>query len=86
MLVTKKISDVAQFAGLGLGVATVRRVLNDKPGVSPATRASVLTALDVLGVERPARLRAENVPGGLVGLVVPDLQNPSPRRWSRRCR
>lgn len=71
---TKKISDVAQFAGVS--VATVRRVLNDKPGISPATRASVLTALDVFGLERPTRLRAENEPGGLVGLVVPDLQNP----------
>ncbi len=34
----------------------------------------VLTALDVLGYERPARLRRRSV--GLVGLVVPELENP----------
>ena len=71
---TKKISDVAAFAGVS--VATVRRVLNDKPGISPATRAAVLTALDVFGLERPTRLRTEGERDGLVGLVVPDLQNP----------
>ena len=50
------------------------RVLNDKPGVSPETRQAVLTALDVLGYERPARLRKRSA--GLVGLVVPELDNP----------
>jgi DNA-binding LacI/PurR family transcriptional regulator len=69
---TKKLADVAAFAGVSL--ATVRRVLNDKPGIAPATRAAVLTALDVFGLERPAQFRAER--DGLVGLVVPDLQNP----------
>jgi DNA-binding LacI/PurR family transcriptional regulator len=70
--VTKKLSDVATFAGVSL--ATVRRVLNDKPGISQSTRDAVLTALDVFGLERPVRFRAEK--DGLVGLVVPDLQNP----------
>ena len=50
------------------------RVLNDKPGVSDAARQAVLTALDVLGYERPARLRQRSA--GLVGLVVPELENP----------
>jgi alanine racemase len=54
--------------------ATVSRVLNDKPGVSADTRQAVLTALDVLGYERPARLRKRSA--GLVGLVVPELDNP----------
>lgn len=72
--VTKKISEVAEFAGVS--VATVRRVLNDKPGISAATRAAVLTALDVFGLERPTRFRTESEQDGLVGLVVPDLQNP----------
>jgi DNA-binding LacI/PurR family transcriptional regulator len=70
--VTKKLSDVAAFAGVS--VATVRRVLSDKPGISQATRDMVLTALDVFGLERPAQFRTEK--DGLVGLVVPDLQNP----------
>lgn len=50
------------------------RVLNDRPGVSVDTRQAVLTALDVLGYERPAKLRKK--PAGLVGLIVPELENP----------
>jgi LacI family transcriptional regulator, repressor for deo operon, udp, cdd, tsx, nupC, and nupG len=49
-------------------------VLNGKPGVSEATRSTVLTALDVLGYERPTKLRGERA--RLVGLVLPELQNP----------
>ncbi|GAB2581964.1 LacI family DNA-binding transcriptional regulator [Streptomyces capparidis] len=58
----------------GVSEATVSRVLNGKPGVSEATRQSVLTALDVLGYERPTQLRGERA--RLVGLVLPELQNP----------
>ena len=54
--------------------ATVSRVLNGRPGVSEATRRAVLTALDVLGYERPTKLRGERA--RLVGLVLPELQNP----------
>ena len=54
--------------------ATVSRVLNDKPGVSAATRAAVLTALDVIGYERPTHLRVRRA--RMVGLIVPELQNP----------
>lgn len=54
--------------------ATVSRVLNDKAGVSESAKQSVLAALDVLGYERPARLRRRSA--GLVGLVVPELENP----------
>jgi DNA-binding LacI/PurR family transcriptional regulator len=59
---------------VGVSEATVSRVLNNRPGVSDATRASVLTALDVLGYERPTQLRGERA--RLVGLVLPELQNP----------
>jgi DNA-binding LacI/PurR family transcriptional regulator len=38
---------------VGISEATVSRVLNGGPGVSAATRTAVLTALDVLGYERP---------------------------------
>jgi len=57
----------------GVSEATVSRVLNGRPGASEATRQAVLTALDVLGYERPAKLRAR---AGLVGLIVPELENP----------
>ncbi len=59
---------------VGVSEATVSRVLNDKPGVSEQTRAAVLSALDVLGYERPTKLRGERA--RLVGLVLPELQNP----------
>src|SRR3712207_4845237 len=67
-----RLSDIAQQADVS--EATVSRVLNDRPGVAPETRQAVLTALDVLGYERPARLRKRSA--GLVGLVVPELENP----------
>ncbi len=67
-----RLSDIAQQADVS--EATVSRVLNDRPGVSPDKRQAVLTALDVLGYERPQRLRKRSA--GLVGLVVPELENP----------
>lgn len=67
-----RLADIARHAGVS--EATVSRVLNDKPGVGAATRKAVLTALDVLGYERPARLRQRSA--GLVGMVVPELANP----------
>src|ERR1700687_2333613 len=69
---SKRLAEVA--AKVGVSEATVSRVLNGKPGVSDATRAAVLTALDVLGYERPTKLRGERA--RLVGLVLPELQNP----------
>jgi DNA-binding LacI/PurR family transcriptional regulator len=59
---------------VGVSEATVSRVLNNKPGVSDATRAAVLAAVDVLGYERPTQLRGDRA--RLVGLVLPELQNP----------
>src|SRR6476620_4976981 len=69
---SRRLAEVAQK--VGVSEATVSRVLNGKPGVSEQTRQSVLTALDVLGYERPTKLRGERA--RLVGLVLPELQNP----------
>jgi DNA-binding LacI/PurR family transcriptional regulator len=69
---SKRLAEVARK--VGVSEATVSRVLNDKPGVSDATRQAVLTALDVLGYERPTKLRGER--SRLVGLVLPELTNP----------
>ncbi|SCG79850.1 transcriptional regulator, LacI family [Micromonospora echinaurantiaca] len=69
---TKRLTEVAKKAGVS--EATVSRVLNGREGVSEATRTAVLTALDVLGYERPTKLRGERA--RLVGLVLPELQNP----------
>jgi DNA-binding LacI/PurR family transcriptional regulator len=68
----RRLAEVAKK--VGVSEATVSRVLNGKAGVSDATREAVLTALDVLGYERPSKLRGQRA--RLVGLVVPELQNP----------
>src|SRR3989441_7389176 len=67
-----RLAEVARK--VGVSEATVSRVLNGKPGVSEATRQAVLTALDILGYERPTKLRGDRA--RLVGLVLPELQNP----------
>lgn len=69
---TRRLSEVAKKARVS--EATVSRVLNGREGVSESTRTAVLTALDVLGYERPTKLRGERA--RLVGLVLPELQNP----------
>ncbi len=69
---TRRLAEVARK--VGVSEATVSRVLNGKPGVSDSTRQAVLTALDVLGYERPTQLRG--VRARLVGVVLPELQNP----------
>ncbi|MFF1922149.1 LacI family DNA-binding transcriptional regulator [Streptomyces sp. NPDC058221] len=68
----RRLSQVAEFAGVS--EATVSRVLNGSQDVASTTRDAVLSALDVCGIERPLRYRAPRA--ALIGLVVPDLQNP----------
>lgn len=70
--VRTRLTDLAEQAGVS--TATVSRVLNGKAGVSAETRQAVLAALDLLGYERPEKLRTRSA--GLVGLVVPELTNP----------
>jgi LacI family repressor for deo operon, udp, cdd, tsx, nupC, and nupG len=70
--VVTRLTKVAKYAGVS--EATVSRVLHDKPGIAASTRDSVLTALDVMGYQRPFRHRSEMA--RLVGMVLPDLHNP----------
>lgn len=67
-----KLSDLAEH--VGVSEATVSRVLNERPGVASSTRQAVLTAVDVLGYERPSKLRRHAA--GLIGLITPELTNP----------
>jgi DNA-binding LacI/PurR family transcriptional regulator len=69
---SSRLAEVAKK--VGVSEATVSRVLNGKPGVSEPTRQAVLAALDVLGYERPSKLRGERA--RLVGLFLPELTNP----------
>jgi DNA-binding LacI/PurR family transcriptional regulator len=66
------LAEIAERAGVS--ISTVSRVLNGKPGVNERTRNAVLTALDVLGYDAPGRVTARAL--GLVGLVIPELENP----------
>jgi LacI family transcriptional regulator len=70
------IADVAAHAGVGAG--TVSRVLNDRPRVSPTTRARVLAAIELLDY-RPNPL-ARGLSLGrcqTFGVVVPFFTHPS---------
>src|SRR5919202_6829631 len=67
--------DVAKRAGVS--IATVSRVVNDLPNVSPAIRRRVLRAVKELHYQpsRTAqRLRAKR--SRVLGLVISDIQNP----------
>lgn len=62
-----------------VSIATVSRVLNKSDKVVPETRAAVEEALRELGY-RPSRvarrLRMKDGRAHLVGLIIPDIQNP----------
>lgn len=75
-----RLSEIADRAGVS--PSTVSRVLNDKPGVSDQARRSVLVAVDVLGYDRPSKLRPRTT--GLVGLVIPELDNPFFPRFAQQ--
>jgi alanine racemase len=64
--------DVAHLAGVS--EATVSRVMNGRPGVSTRTRDVVMRAVDQLGAA--ALVRPRQLEAGLVGLIVPELDNP----------
>ncbi|MFH9751060.1 LacI family DNA-binding transcriptional regulator [Streptomyces griseus] len=70
---TARLVDIAEQAGFS--EATVSRVLNGKAGVATSTRKAVLAALDVLGHERPTRLRRRGA--DLIGLITPELVTPA---------
>ena len=79
----RRLAEVAKK--VGVSEATVSRVLNGKAGVSDSTREAVLTALDVLGYERPTQLRGAARPAhrpGAARTAEPDL--PRARRGHRR--
>jgi len=71
------LQDVAQEAGVS--VSTVSRVMNQPDLVHPDTRDQVEDAIDTLDYSpsRVARrLRSKKKQTGLLGLVIPDIQNP----------
>jgi LacI family transcriptional regulator/LacI family repressor for deo operon, udp, cdd, tsx, nupC, and nupG len=71
------LEDVAREADVS--VSTVSRVFNKPEKVRPETRTEVKRAVDILGYQpsRVARrLRLKDGKASLIGLVIPDIQNP----------
>jgi len=71
------LKDVARQADVS--VSTVSRVFNNPDKVRPDTREQVREAADSLSYQpsRVARrLRLKSGKAGLIGLVIPDIQNP----------
>jgi LacI family transcriptional regulator len=69
--------DVAALAGVGL--ATVSRVVNGKPGVSSATTARVHAAIEQLDYRhdvQASNLRRSDRKTATIGLVLEDVANP----------
>ena len=69
--------DVAALAGVAL--ATVSRVVNGKPGVSPAMQARVEAAIERLDYRRnvnASSLRRLDRKTATIGLVLEDVANP----------
>jgi LacI family transcriptional regulator len=63
------IQQIAESAGVS--TATVDRVLNNRPGVNPATVERVRAALQALGAVTPARGRPRAAPSYRFGFVLP---------------
>ena len=71
------LNEVARKAGVSS--ATVSRVINNNPNVSPETRLKVQQVIKELkfSPNRVAkRLRNRNASSNLLGVLIPDIQNP----------
>ena len=71
------LNQVAEAAGVS--IATVSRVINNNPNVNPKTRIKVQQVIKDLKYtpNRVAkRLRNRNASSNLLGVLVPDIQNP----------
>jgi DNA-binding LacI/PurR family transcriptional regulator len=69
------IKDVASRAGVS--VATVSRVLNNLPNVTPELRTRVLEAIEQLDYRRNRVAQSLRVKSRqVIGLIIPDIRNP----------
>lgn len=69
------IKDVAELAGVSYG--TVSRVINNRPGVNPKTRAHVLKIIDEVGYQPNAIARSlVTKQSKTIALIVPDISQP----------
>ncbi|MGH8879039.1 MAG: LacI family DNA-binding transcriptional regulator [Stackebrandtia sp.] len=69
------IKDVARSAGVSVALASL--ALNDKPGVSEATKSRILAVAETLGYHADPAARALRLGrSDIFGLIVRNLQNP----------
>jgi len=71
------LTRVAEKAGVS--IATVSRVINNNTNVNPDTRAKVEQAIKALKFKPnriAKRLRNKNASSNLLGVLIPDIQNP----------
>ncbi len=71
MGIRPRLADLAEHAGVS--ISTASRVVNGKPGIREETRQAVLRAMAELDYS-PERLQQHT---GIVGLVLPELNNPA---------
>lgn len=74
---TTNLKEVAEKAGVS--IATVSRVINNSPNVNPQTRIKIEKLIKELKYtpNRVAkRLRNRNTSSNLLGVLIPDIQNP----------
>jgi transcriptional regulator, LacI family len=77
------IRDVARHAGVS--VATISRVLNNSPLVSPETRELVMKAVSELGYRPNANAQAlATQVSDTIGVVVMDVSDAFLVRWLKR--
>jgi alanine racemase len=69
-----RLREVAELAGVS--EATVSRVLNERPNVSPRTKAVVIEALRTLDGPMPGGRAGTDRSTGLIGILMPDFHNP----------
>lgn len=72
-------ASVAQAAGVS--AASVSYVMNGKTGVSPETRAHILSVAEQLGYGRDLSKIATAQRTRVIGLVFPNITNPMFPRW-----
>lgn len=69
------IKDISRYSGVS--TSTVSRVLTKNPRVSPEALKKVQEAIEVLGyIPNSAARSLVNKKRGMIGLIVPELENP----------
>lgn len=69
---SSRLKELSEYTGLS--ESTISRVVNGRGNVAAATREVVMTAIDVLGYDRPGHLTEQSV--RVVAIVMPHFSNP----------